>query len=800
YIFGGFDGANKNEIVEYDPATDTRVTKSATLPTARTYTSAAYNPKNGKIYIFGGFDGANKNEIVEYDAVTDVSITKSATLPTARIGTSAAYNPKNGKIYIFGGEDVGANKKNEIVEYDPVSDSVLTKSATLPTGRLGTSAAYSVKNGKIYIFGGNDSGGNINEIVEYDPATDVSVTKSATLPTGRYATSAGGFPGKSVEMSGLTPNTRYYFRVKAHSNSPDIYSNYSNELSTYTRANPPLNSSVLSVSSVAITIQWSANGNPNWTRWGILRSTESGWTSAATLTTFDSNQTATTFVAGGLQSATTYWFKVQAFNGDGIATAFDAAVSTITLSATVIVPTAPTGLTATEVTNSSIKWVWNDTNNEDGYRVKTSTDGVVADLSANTVNYAETGLLPNTQYSRYVEAYNAGGMSTSTVVSKYTLAASPATFVVSAKDYNFVSISWLANGNPAGTNYELSRSTDSGFTSAATINLSTSTSYTDTGLSQLTTYYYRLYSVNAESVKTGPATLTVQTLNSVIKGPINGKVTQADGTVAFPVLVQLFNNEGTIKIAEIFNKSDDGSYLFENLDDGIYRVVCSWLVNEIESVVYKTDIPENSINVLFTLEIKYDTAFLSGKITLGSRANFVSGKFAPAQQPYVELGQRGRVIAKIDADTSGNYTIPNLLPGKYVVRAFNGVQMSEPSEVQVKEGEKVMLNFKWALGLVNENVYAFPNPTKIENITIRYSALNTNHTAKIRLYNIAGELVRVAENSEITATPPVYKFVWDLKNEDGDDVASGVYIYILDLKETDTGEKATVKKKLAIIK
>ncbi|MFA5780416.1 MAG: SBBP repeat-containing protein [Elusimicrobiota bacterium] len=464
----------------------------------------------------------------------------------------------------------------------------------------------------------------------------------------------------------------------------------------------------------------------------------------------------------------------------------------------ITVPAAPTGLTATEVTNSSIKWVWTDVAGEQGYYLKTSTGGLVASVALNTVNYAETGLLPNTQYGRYVEAYSAGGSVTSSGLSKYTLAAIPTSFVVSAKDYNWIALSWSANNNPApGTQYELYNSTD-GLVYKLLI-ATASVSFTDTGLTQFSTYYYRLYAVNGEGLKTGPAEVIAATLNSISKGPISGKVTQSDGTAITGVSVHLYNNEGTIKLAETATKTD-GTYIHDNLDDGIYRVICSWLVNEIESVVYKTDIPENSKNVLFTLEIQYQLAQLAGKITLGSKANFVSGKFAPAQQPYVELLQRGRVIAKIDADTSGNYTIPNLLPGKYVVRAFNGVQMSEPAEIKVKEGEKIMLNFRWALGLVHENVYAYPNPCK-DSVIIRYKA-NTNHIVTLRIYNIAGELVRTikGDGSEFGVSS-VKKIPWNLENDDGSEVASGIYIYILELKETaDDGEKATVRKKLAIIK
>ncbi|MDD5687059.1 MAG: Ig-like domain-containing protein [Elusimicrobia bacterium] len=99
------------------------------------------------------------------------------------------------------------------------------------------------------------------------------------------------------------------------------------------------------------------------------------------------------------------------------------------------------------------------------------------------------------------------------------------------------------------------------------------------------------------------------------------------------------------------------------------------------------------------------------------------------------------------------------------------------------------------IGLKEKDVYAYPNPSKINKITIRYSVPNPNHTTKIRIYNLAGELVKLVKDDEITRTPPKYEFIWNTKN-----IASGIYFYILDLRELDTNEKVTVKKKLAIIK
>ncbi|PIU82841.1 MAG: hypothetical protein COS68_07245 [Elusimicrobia bacterium CG06_land_8_20_14_3_00_38_11] len=72
----------------------------------------------------------------------------------------------------------------------------------------------------------------------------------------------------------------------------------------------------------------------------------------------------------------------------------------------------------------------------------------------------------------------------------------------------------------------------------------------------------------------------------------------------------------------------------------------------------------------------------------------------------------------------------------------------------------------------------------------------------MRIYNLAGELVReIKGDGSQFGISSIKKIPWNLENDDGSEVASGIYIYILQLEETDDdGEKATVKKKLAIIK
>jgi len=196
YCFGGLDMINSvmsDEIIEYDPATDSLVTKTAVLPNGLYGLSCAENSATNKIYCFGGLNPwvppAVFDEIIEYDPATDSLVTKTAVLPTGRYGLSCAENSATNKIYCSGGLDM-SNILDEIVEYNPATDSLVTKTAVLPIANSFQSCAENSSTNKIYCFGGNDNNGNsFDEIVEYNPATDSLVTKTAILPTNRYALS-----------------------------------------------------------------------------------------------------------------------------------------------------------------------------------------------------------------------------------------------------------------------------------------------------------------------------------------------------------------------------------------------------------------------------------------------------------------------------------------------------------------------------------------------------------------------------------------------------------------------------------
>jgi hypothetical protein len=96
----------------------------------------------------------------------------------------------------------------------------------------------------------------------------------------------------------------------------------------------------------------------------------------------------------------------------------------------VVIPTAPTGLTAAAASRSQINLIWTDNSaNESGFRIERSTNGTnfqqIATVGANVTSLASTGLARDRTYYYRVRAYNSVGSSPySNVVSTRTLATS----------------------------------------------------------------------------------------------------------------------------------------------------------------------------------------------------------------------------------------------------------------------------------------------------------------------------------------------------------------------------------------
>ena len=121
--------------------------------------------------------------------------------------------------------------------------------------------------------------------------------------------------------------------------------------------------------------------------------------------------TATVFTDTGLTAATAYSYTVKAFDAAGNASSASAAVTATTSSGTndTIAPSAPTGVTVSSATASSVSLTWtasSDNVGVTGYDVY--RDGTLAGTST-VASFTDTGLTASTAYTYTVKAFDAAG-------------------------------------------------------------------------------------------------------------------------------------------------------------------------------------------------------------------------------------------------------------------------------------------------------------------------------------------------------------------------------------------------------
>jgi fibronectin type 3 domain-containing protein len=162
-------------------------------------------------------------------------------------------------------------------------------------------------------------------------------------------------------------------------------------------------------------------------------------------------------------------------------------------------PATPTGLTAT-AGNTQVALAWNASGGATAYDVKRSTvsgSGYATITSPTGTSYTNTGLTNGTTYYYVVAAKNAQGSSAnSSQVSATPNASVPPvpTGLTATAGNTQVALSWSASSG--ATAYDVKRSTVSG-SGYATVSSPTATSYTNTGLTNGTTYYFVVAAKNA---------------------------------------------------------------------------------------------------------------------------------------------------------------------------------------------------------------------------------------------------------------------------------------------------------------
>jgi len=221
----------------------------------------------------------------------------------------------------------------------------------------------------------------------------------------------------------------------------------------------------------------------------VYRSTAkySGYKKIATLTS-------ASYINTGLTTGTMYYYKIKSCTTVGTKKFYSAATAAIGAKP---VLNAPTNLKAASAGYNSNKIIWTAKSGATGYAVYRSTSatsGFVQIAETATNGYTNTGLTTGIMYYYKIKTFTLAGTSKiysafTSVVSAKPIPATPTGLTAAQASATSIKISW--NAVTGATGYAIYRSTSptSGFTYIKTV---TSASYTNTGLTTGTTYYYKI--------------------------------------------------------------------------------------------------------------------------------------------------------------------------------------------------------------------------------------------------------------------------------------------------------------------
>ncbi|HEV2444142.1 MAG TPA: fibronectin type III domain-containing protein [Steroidobacteraceae bacterium] len=412
-----------------------------------------------------------------------------------------------------------------------------------PNGQL-TQVTYD--NGTVvsytYDANGNRTAAKVNTPALYTPTNLSATSPSGTTidltwtgssgATGYYIWRCAGsgctnfaklpstVSGATYSDTGLAGLTTYVYEVQAYktSGSTTITSAQSASANATTGANPPTAPANLTagVSGTSITLTWTASTDDV----GIASYTLESCSGSSTCTGFGQPVKvtgATTYTYSGLSQGVTYRFEALATNTanqqsgwSNIATA-TAAVTTP--------PNPPSGLTGSAASWSTVNLSWSAATDPvagvsvAGYKIYRNGNPTPIGSSTGTT-YQDGTTAPSTTYSYTVSAYDAwGNISSPSSAVPVTTPPSPSPSTpgglqgAPASDSS-ISLTWSASsdsGGPGIGGYKIYRN-------GTYVGASTTTSYTDTGLTTFSTYSYTVAAYdtfNTLSAQSGAASVTV---------------------------------------------------------------------------------------------------------------------------------------------------------------------------------------------------------------------------------------------------------------------------------------------------
>jgi fibronectin type 3 domain-containing protein len=342
-------------------------------------------------------------------------------------------------------------------------------------------------------------------------ATTYNVKRSATTG-GPYALLSSPAAASFTDTT-VTNGTTYFYVVSAVNSAGESANSAeaSAKPTAPTQAPAAPSGLMATAANTQVNLTWTVSATA--TSYNVKRATTTGGPY-----TKISSPTSPSFTDTGLTNGTTYFYVVSAVNSAGESANSSEVSAKPTAPAQA--PATPTGLMATPA-NAQVSLTWAASATATSYNVKrsTTTGGPYTKISSPTAtNFTDTNLANGTTYFYVVSAVNATGESANSVQASATPVAptqSPAapTGLIAAGGNAQVSLSWTASSG--ATSYHLKRSTTTGGPYTQ-ISAPATTSFTDTGLTNGTTYFYVVSALNAVGESANSAQASARPANTPV--------------------------------------------------------------------------------------------------------------------------------------------------------------------------------------------------------------------------------------------------------------------------------------------
>ncbi len=612
----------------------------------------------------------------------------------------------------------------------------------------------------------------------------------------------------SYTKTGLTNYTTYNFKLSAVDTSRNASAPTSQVSVMPYDQTAPSEVTGLSVTrgDGALTLNWTANGESDFKAYRLFMGTSPNPT-----TQVDSVTTIATTSKefGGLVNGTTYYYRMVAVDTSGNASDYSDEVSSSPYDQTA--PAVPQDLAAT-AGDGQVTLSWTANGEDDLARYRVYMDGAQIDSTTNN-SYTKNGLTNDVTYNFKIAAVDTGHnfSAFSTQVSgtptDMTAPSKPTVLTAVAGNTSIV-LTWRKNIESDVIRYRIYRGT----TAAPTTQVDSTTSASDTtktygGLTNGTTYFFRITAVDGHGNF------------SVYSDDISVKPLDAPGSLT----VSLFQNKAAKKYAQI-------------------TVVSSKALSAVPTVTAKLGV--NNTPVTMTAIASSNQQFRGGFVinsagnyTLQTSAQTLNGRDTTVQRTFnavIAKSGEAATLASTDGKASLKLNRATLAEeavllseqsddGVYTFSAdaeangsmileiqFDAAQYADPSKLFIYRMEKETWSKQKTQVFTKTNTLKaqvesfgtykiaydgsfdgsnivptefallqnYPNPFN-PSTTIRYD-LREDETVSLKIYNMLGQEVRTLRKGFQMAGE--YRVQWDGRNNAGQVVSSGVYIYRLETK------------------